>query len=302
MTIEEDILAKLIVRPGKPADLKKRDPGWKASDYFKDLATDDLKALARSRLQQFVDELTAAQELLWASDTYSLLIIFQALDAAGKDGTIKHIMSGVNPQGCQVFSFKQPSPEELDHNFLWRASKALPERGRIGIFNRSYYEEVLVVRVHSEYLAQQHLPATLASNRQIWEERFDDIKAFERHLDRNGTKIVKFFLHLSKEEQRKRFLSRVDHPDKYWKFSPADLSEREHWDEYMAAFEDAITATSTDYAPWYVIPADHKYLTRTLVAGIVVHTINQLDLSYPEVGPEKLEAIEKARAQLHGEP
>jgi len=290
-----------MVKPGTAANLAKRDPGWKGGSYFKDLATDDLKALARNRLQEFVDDLAAAQELLWASDTYSLLLIFQALDAAGKDGTIKHIMSGVNPQGCQVFSFKQPSPEELDHTFLWRASRALPERGRIGIFNRSYYEDVLVVRVHPEYLARQQLPTEVRTSKRIWKDRFDDINSFERHLDRNGTKVVKFFLHLSKEEQRTRFLRRVENPDRYWKFSPTDLAERAYWDEYQAVFEDAITKTSTAWAPWYVIPADHKYLLRTLVAGVVVHTINQLDLSYPEVGPEKLEAVEKARAQLLAE-
>jgi PPK2 family polyphosphate:nucleotide phosphotransferase len=301
MAIADDILSELIVKPGSAANLAKRDPGWKGGEYLKDLARDDLKAFARDRLQQFVDELAAAQELLWASDTYSLLLIFQALDAAGKDGTIKHIMSGVNPQGCQVFSFKQPSSEELDHNFLWRASRALPERGRIGIFNRSYYEDVLVVRVHPEYLAGQQLPPAVRKSKRIWKDRFDDINAFERHLDRNGTKVVKFFLHLSKEEQRQRFLRRVENPDRYWKFSPTDLAERAHWDEYQAVFEDAITKTSTAWAPWYVIPADHKYVLRTLVAGVVVNTINQLDLSYPEVGPEKLEAVEKARAQLLAE-
>jgi PPK2 family polyphosphate:nucleotide phosphotransferase len=301
VAIADDILMELRVEPGTAANLAKRDPGWKGGAYFKELATDDLKALARTRLQDFVDALADAQELLWASDTYSLLLIFQALDAAGKDGTIKHIMSGVNPQGCQVYSFKQPSPEELDHDFLWRAARAVPERGRIGIFNRSYYEDVLVVRVHPEYLARQQLPPDVRKSKRIWKERFDDINAFERHLDRNGTKVVKFFLHISKEEQRQRFLRRVENPDKYWKFSPTDLAERAYWDEYQAVFEDAITKTSTSWAPWYVIPADHKYLLRTLVAGVVVNTINQLDLSYPEVGPEKLEAVEKARAQLLAE-
>jgi PPK2 family polyphosphate:nucleotide phosphotransferase len=301
MTVADEIVNQLIVGPGQPANLAGRDTGWKAGEHFQDLATDNLKALARKRLQEFVDELAEAQKLLWASDTHSLLLIFQALDAAGKDGTIKHIMSGVNPQGCQVFSFRQPSPEELDHDFLWRASRALPERGRIGIFNRSYYEDVLVVRVHPEFLDKQQLPSGTPRGAKLWKQRYEDINSFERHLDRNGTKVLKFFLHVSKDEQRRRFLSRVDHPNKYWKFSPTDLRERAHWDEYMNAFEAALTATSTASAPWYVIPADHKYIMRTLVAGIVVRAINGLDLSYPTVGPDKLEAIEKARAELMAE-
>jgi PPK2 family polyphosphate:nucleotide phosphotransferase len=265
------------------------------------MATDDLKAFAKERLQQFVDDLCEAQELLWASDTNSLLLIFQALDAAGKDGTIKHIMSGVNPQGCQVFSFKQPSSEEIDHDFLWRGVRALPERGRIGIFNRSYYEDVLVVQVHPEFLAKQKLPPGTVVDEGFWEQRYEDINAFERHLDRAGTKVVKFFLHVSKEEQRRRFLSRVEHPNKYWKFSPTDLKERAHWDEYMRTFEDVLTKTSTEHSPWYVIPADHKQVMRTMVAGVVVRVINGLDLSYPTVTPEHLEAVEKARAELLAE-
>jgi len=301
MTIADEIVDKLIVHPGNKANLAGRETGWKGGEAFAGLATDDLKAFARKRLQEFVDALAEAQKLLWASDTHSLLLIFQALDAAGKDGTIKHIMSGVNPQGCQVFSFKQPSAEEVDHNFLWRASRALPERGRIGIFNRSYYEDVLVVRVHPEFLDKQQLPPGTPKGAKLWKQRYEDINAFERHLDRNGTKVLKFFLHVSKEEQRRRFLSRVDHPNKYWKFSPTDLKERAHWDEYMKAFEDALTATSTANAPWYVIPADHKYVMRTMVAGIVVRSINALDLAYPTVGQDKLEAIEKARAELMAE-
>jgi PPK2 family polyphosphate:nucleotide phosphotransferase len=301
MAIEDDIINELVVHPGKPANLIKRDPAWYGGEYFRELAAPELKAYARKRLQEFVDALTEAQRLLWASDTNSLLLIFQALDAAGKDGTIKHIMSGVNPQGVQVFSFRQPSAEELDHDFLWRAARALPERGRIGIFNRSYYEDVLVVRVHPEFLDKQQLPPGTPRGAKLWKQRYDDINAFEKHLDRNGTKVLKFFLHVSKDEQRRRFQSRVDNPNKYWKFSPTDLKERAHWDEYMTAFEAALTATSTSYAPWYVIPADHKYVMRTLVAGIVVRTINSLDLSYPSVGPEKLEAIEKARAELMAE-
>jgi PPK2 family polyphosphate:nucleotide phosphotransferase len=298
MTLADEILHALIVEPGTPANLRDRDPAWKIGPEFEEMANDDLKELTRNRLQEFVDELASAQELLWASDSHALLVIFQALDAAGKDGTIKYVMSGINPQGCQVFSFKQPSSEELDHDFLWRANRALPERGRIGIFNRSYYEEVLVVRVHPEFLEGQKLPAGSPRGEQLWRDRYEDINAFERHLDRTGTKVVKFFLHLSKDEQRRRFLARVENPDKYWKFSPTDLKEREHWDEYMEAFEEALTATSTVHAPWYAIPADHKHIMRTLVAGVLVHTVRQLDLSYPTVSAEKLEAVEKARAVL----
>jgi PPK2 family polyphosphate:nucleotide phosphotransferase len=301
MSVGDEILNRIIVRPGKPADLAGRDPGWKGGKQFAEMASDELKATARGRLQELVGELAAAQELLWASDTYSLLLVFQALDAAGKDGTIKHIMSGVNPQGCQVFSFKQPSSEDLDHNFLWRASRCLPERGRIGIFNRSYYEEVLVVRVHPEFLAGQQLPAGTAKRKRFWDDRFEDINAFERHLDRNGTKVVKFFLHVSKDEQRRRFMARIEDPAKHWKFSGSDLAERARWDDYMEAFEDALTRTSTEHAPWYVIPADHKNVMRAIVAGVVVRTIGQLKLSFPTVGPEKLEAIEKARIQLTAE-
>jgi PPK2 family polyphosphate:nucleotide phosphotransferase len=228
-------------------------------------------------------------------------VIFQALDAAGKDGTIKHVMSGVNPQGCQVFSFKQPSAEERDHDFLWRAYRALPERGRIGIFNRSYYEDVLVVRVHPEILDHQQMPPDSPRGDELWQQRYADINAFEQHLDRNGTKVLKFFLNVSKDEQRRRFLSRVQKPHKYWKFSASDLKERAHWDEYTEAFEAALTATSTAHAPWYVIPADNKRVMRTLVAGILTRTIQGLGLSFPEVSPEQLEAVEKARAELLAE-
>jgi PPK2 family polyphosphate:nucleotide phosphotransferase len=301
MTLADDILNTITVKPGTAANLAGRDPAWKGGQQFEDMATDDLKSFAKERLQQFVDELSDAQELLWASDTNALLLIFQALDAAGKDGTIKHIMSGVNPQGCQVFSFKQPSSQELDHDFLWRASVALPERGRIGIFNRSYYEDVLVVQVHPEFLSKQKLPPGTVVDRRFWAQRYEDINSFERHLDRSGTKVVKFFLHVSKEEQRRRFLSRVEHPNKYWKFSPTDLKERAHWDEYMQTFDDVLTATSTEHAPWYVIPADHKHVMRTIVAGVVVRVIQELQLSYPTVTPEHLEAVEKARAQLQAE-
>ena len=222
------------------------------------------------------------------------------MDAAGKDGTIKHVMSGVNPQGCQVFSFKKPSDEELDHNFLWRYMKALPERGRIGIFNRSYYEEVLVVKVHPELHERQKLPPG-KRGKSFWQERYDDINHFERHLTRNGTLILKFFLHVSKDEQKKRFLERLEDPEKHWKFSTSDLAERAFWKDYMEAFEEALSATSTEWAPWYVIPADHKWVARAVVADILTSTISSLHLSYPEVTPEKRQALEDARRQLEEE-
>jgi PPK2 family polyphosphate:nucleotide phosphotransferase len=301
MTVADHIMSQILVEPGTPANLRGRDPAWKAGPAFEAMAADELKAIARSRLEQLVDELAAAQERLWASDTYAVLVIFQALDAAGKDSAIKHVMTGVNPQGCQVYSFRQPSAEELDHTFLWRASRALPERGRIGIFNRSYYEDVLVVRVHPEILDRQQLPPGTPRGERLWRQRYEDINAFEHHLDRNGTKVVKFFLHVSKEEQRRRFLSRVETPDKYWKFSAGDLAERARWDDYIEAFEDALTATSTRWAPWYVIPADHKHVTQALVAGVLTRTIEGLGLSYPTVTDEQLEAVEKARADLLAE-
>jgi PPK2 family polyphosphate:nucleotide phosphotransferase len=230
-----------------------------------------------------------------------LLVVFQAMDAAGKDSTIKHVMSGVNPQGVQVVSFKQPSSEELDHTFLWRISKALPERGRIGIFNRSHFEEVVALRVHPEWLDRQRLP-TGDRGPDFWASRYEDINAFERHLDRNGTTIVKFFLHVSKAEQKRRFMARLDQPTKLWKFSAADVTERAHWDEYMRAYEAAITATSTDWAPWYVIPADHKHVMQAMVAAILVDTIESLDLQWPTVSDKEREANAQARRLLDVEP
>jgi len=227
-------------------------------------------------------------------------MILQAMDAAGKDGTIKHVMSGVNPQGCQVFSFKIPSAEELDHNFLWRYMRCLPERGRIGIFNRSYYEDVLVVKVHPELLANGRLPP-VKHNSAFWKARYQDINAFERHLVRNGAVILKFFLHLSKEEQKQRFLARLEHPDKNWKFSTADLVERGFWDQYQSVYEEALGATSTAWAPWHIIPADHKWMTRTLVADILTEAIRSLDLAFPEPSPEELAALQEAKEKLLNE-
>jgi PPK2 family polyphosphate:nucleotide phosphotransferase len=258
------------------------------------------KQEGKERLEKGIARMRELQEMLYAQDRWSLLLIFQAMDAAGKDSTIEHVMSGVNPQGCEVYSFKAPSAEELDHDFLWRTSRRLPERGRIGIFNRSYYEEVLVVHVHQSILEAQHLPPRLVT-KDIWKERYQDINALERYLSRNGTVVRKFFLHVSKEEQRKRFLARLDEPEKNWKFSVADVKERAHWDRYMDAYEQAIDATSTDHAPWYVIPADHKWFMRMAVAEIIVDTLEGMDLHFPKLSAEKRAELQAARKLLEEE-
>jgi PPK2 family polyphosphate:nucleotide phosphotransferase len=258
------------------------------------------KQEAAARLEKSCDRLRELQEMLYAYDRWSVLLVFQAMDAAGKDSTIEHVMSGVNPAGCQVQSFKAPSPEELDHDFLWRTTCRLPERGRIGIFNRSYYEEVLVVRVHPDFLRGQRLPPEVVHD-DIWKERFEDIRTFERHLARSGTAVIKFFLHVSKEEQKRRFLSRLDEPEKHWKFSAGDVKEREHWDEYMEAYEDCIAHTSTEQAPWYVIPADHKWYMRLAVSEIIVQRLEELNLAYPEVDEKKKDEVAAARTMLEGE-
>jgi len=258
------------------------------------------KGEATDLLQTSTVWLAEEQDMLYAQKSWSLLLVFQAMDAAGKDGTIKHVMSGVNPQGCQVFSFKQPSSEDLDHDFLWRYFKCLPERGRIGIFNRSYYEEVLVVRVHEHILERQKLPSQLVSNR-IWRERLLDIAHFEDYLTRQGTIILKFFLHLSREEQKKRFMERLDRPDKHWKFSTSDVHERSFWGDYMHAFEEAIRATASRRAPWYVVPADNKWFTRLVVASAIVEAVEQLDLAYPTVDAKKRKELQTARAALNRE-
>jgi PPK2 family polyphosphate:nucleotide phosphotransferase len=280
------------VKPGKKFKLKDRDPG--------DTDGMESKKEAKSRLQAGVKRMHELQERLYAQNCYSLLLVFQAMDAAGKDSTIEHVMSGVNPQGCQVYSFKQPSWEELDHDFLWRTNRCLPERGRIGIFNRSYYEEVLIVHVHEQILDAQHLPSRLVTP-DIWKERYQDINAMERYLSRNGTVIRKFFLNVSKEEQKRRFLARLDEPEKNWKFSVADAKERQHWDRYMEAYEDAIEATSTDEAPWYVIPADHKWFMRMAVAEVIVETLESLDLEFPVLSDEKRNELDQARKLLEEE-
>ena len=256
---------------------------------------------AEGWLEKGVARLSELQALLYAQNKWGLLLIFQAMDAAGKDGTIKHVMSGVNPQGCQVFSFKVPSEEDLNHDFFWRSAKCLPERGRIGIFNRSYYEEVLVVRVHPELLGRQKLPSELVT-KNIWSERFEDIAGFERYLSRNGVVIRKFFLHLSKKEQKDRLLSRLEEPEKNWKFSAADLQERKRWKDYQSAYEDMIRHTATEESPWYVVPADHKWFSRLVVAEAIVDTLESLQLSFPEVDRSKRKELAKIRKELESHP
>jgi PPK2 family polyphosphate:nucleotide phosphotransferase len=300
MDIRNRLVEQLLVHPGAAAGIASRDSGWTGGPDFEHLAHDELEDHAKDALSRGVRALSDAQELLWASDRYSLLVVLQAMDAAGKDSTIEHVMKGVNPQGVQVVSFRNPSAEELDHNFLWRISKALPERGRIGIFNRSHYEEVVALKVHPEWLEPQRLPPG-ARDERFWQERYDDINAFERHLHRNGTTIVKFFLHVSKAVQKKRFLARLDTPGKEWKFNAADVAERARWDDYMSAFEDALTATSTAWAPWYVVPADHKPLAQAFVALVLVETINALGLDWPQVSEEDHGANLEARRQLEAE-
>jgi len=259
--------------------------------------TSEDKPRAKKALAMGVDLLTELQDMLYAQDRWAVLLMFQAMDAAGKDGAIKHVMSGINPQGCQVYSFKAPSAEDLDHDFLWRCVKCLPERGRIGIFNRSYYEETLVVRVHREFLEKQKLPPELVT-KDIWKERFQDIRSFERYLTRNGVVIRKFFLNVSNKEQKKRFLERIQEPEKNWKFSANDTKEREHWDDYMEAYEDMIQNTATKEAPWYVVPADNKWFTRVVVAAAVIEALSSLDLHYPKVSKGKLKELALAKKAL----
>lgn len=274
---------------GKKFKLNQIDPG-------ETLGLDD-KSAAKEALACGVEMLAELQDKLYAHDRWSVLLIFQAMDAAGKDGAIKHVLSGVNPQGCEVTSFKAPSAEELDHDYLWRCAKRLPERGRIGVFNRSYYEETLVVRVHPEYLQAQRLPSKLTTE-DLWQQRFQDIGNFERYLTNNGIVILKFFLHVSKEEQQKRFLARIDDPAKNWKFSMKDVKEREHWDEYMRAYEETVRHTASDYAPWYVVPADTKWFARLVVASAIVQRMSALDLSYPQLGKDELKELKAAKQAL----
>ncbi len=298
--IKKDIIDLFKVKPDSKVRLKDYETGWAQNDDFKAAGKKEVKERANEILQKSSEDLAESQELLYADDRYALLIVFQAMDGAGKDGTIKHVMSGVNPQGCQVFSFKKPSAEELDHNFLWRYMKSLPERGRIGIFNRSYYEDVLVVRVHEDVLEQQKLPDG-KRGKAFWEARYDDINAFERHLVRNGTLVLKFFLHVSKKEQKRRFMDRLERPEKNWKFSLADMKERGYWDDYVDAYEKAISATSTKWAPWYIVPADDKWAMRALVADIVSTTLQDLDLKFPEMNDEQRKLLDEARKALEAE-
>jgi PPK2 family polyphosphate:nucleotide phosphotransferase len=286
------IIVPFRVTDGDRFRLKAFDPGDTLGFKSED------KPRAREALAAGVQALAQLQDMLYAQDQWAVLLIFQAMDAAGKDGAIKHVMSGVNPQGCQVHSFKSPSAEDLDHDYLWRCFKVLPNRGNIGIFNRSYYEETLVVRVHSEFLVKQKLPRELVT-RHLWKERFQDIRAFERYLTRNGIVIRKFFLHVSKQEQKRRFLERIETPEKNWKFSASDAREREHWDEYMKAYQDMIRHTATPEAPWYVVPADNKWFTRLVVAAAVIEALAGLDLHYPRVGREKLKELAAARRALN---
>jgi len=298
--IKKEIIDLFRVKPDTKVRLKDYHTGWKQTDEMKSAGKKFVKERASEILQTSIEELSECQQLLYADDRYALLIVLQAMDAAGKDGTIRHVMSGVNPQGCQVFSFKKPSAEELDHNFLWRYMKSLPERGRIGIFNRSYYEDVLVVKVHKDMLEQQKLPGG-KHGKAFWQDRYDDINAFEHHLVRSGTVVLKFFLHVSKEEQKQRFMDRLERPEKNWKFSLADLNERSYWNDYVDAFEKAISATSTKWAPWYIVPADNKWATRAIVADIVTTTLRNLDLEFPEMDDQQRALLEQARQTLEEE-
>ena len=279
------------VSKGKGFRLKDVDPG----DTLE--FTDKDKPQAKEALRTGIEAMAVLQDKLYAQDKWALLLIFQAMDAAGKDGAIKHVMSGVNPQGCQVCSFKSPSAEDLDHDYLWRCMKELPNRGNIGIFNRSYYEETLVVRVHPEFLAKQKLPASLMTKK-IWKQRFEDIYNFEQYLSHNGVVVRKFFLHVSRKEQKRRFLERIDKPEKNWKFSASDASERERWDDYMEAYEDMIRHTASEAAPWYIVPADNKWFTRVVVAAAVIETLSSLDLEYPKVDEDKLKELAAAKRVL----
>ena len=280
------------VSKGKHFRLKDVDPN-DTLEFTKDAD----KSRAKEALTTGVAAMAELQDKLYAQDKWALLLIFQAMDAAGKDGAIEHVMSGVNPQGCQVFSFKSPSSEDLDHDYLWRCMKSLPNRGHIGIFNRSYYEEVLAVRVHPEFLAKQRVPPQLVGKK-IWSERFEDIRNFEQYLARNGVVVRKFFLHVSKKEQKRRFLERIDDPKKNWKFSSNDAAERAYWDDYMNAYEEMIQETATKHAPWYVVPADNKWFTRVIVGAAVVDTLADLDLAYPKVGEDKLKELATAKSKL----
>ncbi|MFN9048402.1 MAG: polyphosphate kinase 2 family protein [Planctomyces sp.] len=296
----EQIARFFRVAQGKSVQLAEHHTGWAQTPELESLGRETVRERAVEMLQSEQRELSERQNLLYADNRYSLLIILQGMDASGKDGTIRHVMSGVNPQGCRVTSFKHPSAEELDHTFLWRYAKCLPERGSIGIFNRSWYEEVLIVRVHRAVLADQQLPPG-KRGKAFWRQRYEDIGSFEQHLARNGTVIIKIFLNISKAEQKKRLLERLKNPEKNWKFSPGDVRERRHWDEYVEAYEDALEATSTELAPWYIVPADQKWVARSIVASIVTDTIGRLDLRYPELSETQRADFAAARQELLSE-
>jgi len=287
---------RFLVKPHTKVHLRGWDTAWAATEPLRNLKDDELKQEARETIHRNLERLSDAQELLWASDSHALLVVLQGMDASGKDGLLKHVMSGLNPQGCQVNSSKQPSDQELEHDFLWRYAKSLPLRGRIGIFNRSHYEDVLVVRVHPEWLDKQKLSSKPGHS--LWEQRYEDINQFEKHLTRNGTVILKFFLHVSKKEQKRRLLERLEDPAKHWKFSAADLAERAYWSDYVEAYEDALSATSTKQAPWFIIPADHKWVARLLVSEILTRTIQGLRLKFPELTKEQRIALAKAKKLL----
>lgn len=297
----QEILEKFRVEPGTKVRLRDHDPGWAQTKSLAEQGKEATREQAEVLLEENRQELSEAQRLLYADNRYSLLIILQAMDAAGKDGTIRHVMSGVNPQGCQVYSFKQPTAEELDHSYLWRFMTRLPERGRIGIFNRSWYEDVLVVKVHPELVEARPLPPG-DRGPAFWNERYEDISNFEQHLARNGVVVVKLFLNISKKEQKQRFLKRLNEPEKHWKFSAGDLEERRYWDDYQRAYEDALTATSTEWAPWHVIPADHKWVARTVVSSILTSSMRKLDLQYPQPDAEQMAELDRAREALEQEP
>lgn len=294
----KDALNLFRVKPDQKIKLRDCDPGWEGDTQ---LSEHERREASAALLEKNIEELTEAQTLLYAADSWSVLVILQAMDAAGKDGTVKHVLSGVNPQGVQVYNFKQPSAEELDHDFLWRCAKVLPERGRIGIFNRSYYEEVLTVKVHHEFVANQKIPGADPARKKFWKNRYESINDFERHLTRNGTRVIKFFLNVSREEQKRRQLERINDPKKNWKFAPSDLVERAHWDEYMAAFELMLRETSTKQAPWYVIPADKKWVCRSLVATILAHEIRQLNLEFPKITNDQAQELARCKHELEAE-
>jgi PPK2 family polyphosphate:nucleotide phosphotransferase len=296
----KNFMKKFIVEPEKRVRLDKYDTGWVQHDAFKTMSEDTAKTFLKDLLDKDRAQLAEAQEVLAASHQYGILIILQGMDTSGKDGTIRHVMSGVNPQGCEVHGFKVPSSEEHSHDFLWRYSRVVPQRGVIGIFNRSYYEDVLVVRVHPERM--ESLPKTIGpGSGGFWNARFKDITAFEKHLVRNGTVILKFFLHISKDEQKRRLLDRLEHPEKYWKFSVADLAERHYWDKYTKVYEEMLSATSTDYAPWFVVPADYKWMARTFVAEVVTSAIQGLNLSYPKMSDDQIQQLMEAKQKLEDE-